>query len=118
MTFDPLPYEIGAAIGTFLIAFIAVSTISLIVGLVISLLTVGQHGPGLVWETLTRGVNDLGHMSLRRIGALSLLTFKESYRKKAFSVLVVFLVLFLFAGWFLRGDDATQIQDAPAKRFV
>ncbi len=116
MTFDPIPYNLPLAFGTFLIALIAVSTIALIVGLVVSLLTVGTHGPGLVWEVMQRGWRDLTQMSPRRIGALATLTMKESYRKKAFAVLVVFLVLFLFAGWFLQNDDPNR--ETPAKPFI
>ncbi len=115
MTFDPIPYNLPIAFGTFLIALIAVSTIALIVGLVVSLLTVGTHGPGLVWEVIQRGWRDLTQMSLRRIGAIATLTMKESWRKKAFWVLVVFLVLFLFAGWFLPSDDG---RETPAKPFI
>ncbi len=116
MTFNPLPYNLPLAFGTFLIALIAVATIALIVGLVVSLLTVGTHGPGLVWEVMQRAWRDLTQMSLRRIGALATLTMKESYRKKAFAVLVVFLILFLFAGWFLQNDDPQR--EAPAKPFI
>ncbi|OAI57051.1 hypothetical protein AYO47_08390 [Planctomyces sp. SCGC AG-212-M04] len=116
MTFDPIPYNLPLAFGTFLIALIAVSTIALIVGLVVSLLTVGTHGPGLVWETMQRGWRDLTQMSLRRIGAISSLTIKESFRKKAFWVLVVFFIVFLFAGWFLQDDDPSR--ETPAKPFI
>ncbi len=116
MTFDPLPYNLPLAIGTFLIALIAVATTSLIVALVVSLLSVGTHGPGLVWEMIQRGWRDFTQMSARRIAAIASLTIKESVRKKAFAVLVVFLVLFLFAGWFLRSED--PLRETPAKPFI
>src|SRR5688572_15606831 len=116
MTFDPIPYNLPLAFGTFLIALIAVSTIALIVGLVVSLLTVGTHGPGLVWEVMQRGWRDLTQMSMRRIGAITSLTIKESFRKKAFWVLVVFFVVFLFAGWFLQDENPNG--ETPAKPFI
>jgi len=116
MTFDPIPYNLPLAFGTFLIALIAVSTIALIVGLVVSLLTVGTHGPGLVWEVMQRGWRDITQMSARRIGALTSLTIKESRRKKAFWVLILFLILFLFAGWFLPNENSRI--ETPAKPFI
>lgn len=116
MTFNPEVYNLPLAFGTFLIALIAVSTIALIVGLVVSLLTVGTHGPGLVWEVMQRAWRDLTQMSLRRIEAIASLTIKESFRKKAFWVLVVFFVVFLFAGWFLQDENPNR--DTPAKPFI
>jgi hypothetical protein len=116
MTFDQIPYDLAAGILHWLVAFLAVSATAFFVGVVFSLIAVGVRGPGLVWATFTRGVNDLLRLSARRIGAVASLTVKESLRKKALAVLVVFIVLFLMAGFFLRSPDASQ--DMPAKPFI
>lgn len=116
MTFDPIPYNLLQGFLHWLGSFAAACAVSLFVGIVISLLTVGRHGPGLVFEILGRAFSDLFGLSVRRIGAITSLTIKESFRKKAFAVLVVFIVLFLLAGFFLRAPEGQN--DMPAKPFI
>src|SRR3970282_1786069 len=40
----------------------------------------------------------------RRIGALARLAIKESFRRRVVVALVVFFLILLFAGWFLKTD--------------
>jgi hypothetical protein len=60
------------------------------------------------------GVEELFVLAPRRILAITILTVKESVRRKALMVGGVFLLLFMFAGWFLRSSEA----DTPAKPYV
>ena len=53
-------------------------------------------------------------MSPRRIGAIASLTAKESIRRQDILVGLVFVLLFMFAGWFLHGTDI----DTPAKPYI
>jgi hypothetical protein len=56
---------------------------------------------------------DLAHASPRRVAALGLLAVKESLRRKVLVVFVLFVVVLLFAGWFL---DPTS--DRPARLYL
>lgn len=116
MTFDQIPFSIAAGLVHFLAAFGVVAAMAIFVGLVISLFTFGSRGPALAWDVLVRGLRDVFAVSPRRIGAIASLTIKESYRKKAFAVLIVFLLLFMFAGFFLQSPD--RADDVAAKPFI
>ena len=84
------------------------------VGAVSSWIGGGNKGLGGFFGVLGRGFADLLCISPRRVFALATLTTRESIRRKALWVGAVFLVLFMFAGWFI-GDtsDAT-----PAKPYI
>ncbi|MBX3443633.1 MAG: ABC transporter permease [Planctomyces sp.] len=116
MTTLQLPYDLLGGVLHWLAAVLVVCAVGLFVGMVVSLLTVGPRGPGLVVDVLQRGLHDMLHMSARRIGAIASLTMKESFRKKAFAVLVVFIILFLMAGFFLRNPERPD--DLPAKPYI
>ncbi|MBR6480563.1 MAG: hypothetical protein IKT12_02565, partial [Thermoguttaceae bacterium] len=72
------------------------------VGLVMTLV---RRGPGRVfpvfWSEVRGGVSDLVHMSWRRVFAIARLMIQESVRKKVVVIAVVFLILLMFAGWFI-----------------
>ena len=84
------------------------------VGAVSSWIGGGNRGLAGFFGVLSRGFSDLLFVSPRRVFALATLTTRESIRRKALWVGAVFLVLFMFAGWFI-GDtsDAT-----PAKPYI
>jgi hypothetical protein len=52
-------------------------------------------------RTIFAGLADLVRMSPRRIGALAWLAVKESIRRRMVVVFAVFIVVLLFAGWFV-----------------
>ncbi|MGA2033056.1 MAG: hypothetical protein ABSG68_12425 [Thermoguttaceae bacterium] len=52
-------------------------------------------------EALAALVADLGRLSPRRVWALAALAMKESIRRKVVVVFIVFVLILLFAGWFL-----------------
>ena len=62
---------------------------------------------------LVEGFRDLCWMSPRRVGAMSVLVFRESVRRRTLLVLVVFGILFLFAGWFLHDPTSDQQMRIP-----
>jgi hypothetical protein len=84
----------------------------LVVGGLALLLTLGgllivavQRGPGTAFSRLARllvsGAQDLFLLSPRRVWALSWLAVKESIRRRVVVAFAVFVVVLLFAGWFL-----------------
>ncbi|MBN1590386.1 MAG: hypothetical protein JW888_12800 [Pirellulales bacterium] len=75
-----------------------------------SLIAVVRHGPARGLELTFRVVGssfaDLFCMSPRRVWALTWLAIKDSLRRRVVIVFVLFLILLLFAGWFLDpGSD-------------
>lgn len=72
-------------------------------------------GTGIVafFAALAEGIQDLLWMSPRRIGAMSVLVFRESIRRKTLGVLVVFAICFLFAGWFLSDPNRDPLLRVP-----
>jgi len=83
----------------------------LIVGVVIGWLVAAlRHGPitalRMVGRTLWTGVIDLAGTSPRRVLALSWLAVKESIRRRVLVAFGVFILILLFAGWFLDPASA------------
>ena len=69
------------------------------------LVAVVRHGPisatRKTFRVLGSGVVDLFRISPRRVAALTWLAVKESIRRRVVVVFAVFIVVLLFAGWFL-----------------
>src|SRR5690606_32788773 len=116
MNFDPTPYNIGEAFLHWLTIFGSVLGIVLVIALFTSILARGFRGPGLVLGQIRDAVVDTVRMSLRRVWAITMLTFRESIRRKALLVFVVFGILFMFAGWFL--STANNRPDMQVKVYV
>lgn len=114
MDFDQRPIDLALAAGNWLLIVIVFGLICLFVAVAVSILTVGLKGPGLVAEVLFRGLRDLFNLTLRRVGAMSQLVFRESVRKKTLWIGGVFILLFMFGHWFLAG----QAVESAAKRHV
>ncbi|MCE9544912.1 MAG: PDZ domain-containing protein [Planctomycetia bacterium] len=74
-----------------------------------------RYGPGRAFSSIVRGLGggivDFVRMSPRRILALSWLAFREAFRRQIWVGLVVFLVILMFAGWFLdpSSDDPARL---------
>ncbi len=84
---------------------LAVFVISLVVTVIGWLIAAIRHGPihafavtGKVWST---GIGDLASISPRRVTALSWLAVKESIRRRVVVVFAIFILVLLYAGWFL-----------------
>jgi ABC-type transport system involved in multi-copper enzyme maturation permease subunit len=73
-----------------------------------------RHGPmvalRMTGHLLAAGATDLAHMSPRRVWALSWLALRESIRRRVVVVFMVFIVVLLFAGWFLDPGSAHPAQ--------
>ena len=80
----------------------SVAAAALVLGWLVSAL---RHGPGAALRRMSRVVadayNDVAGMSSRRVGALAWLAVKESIRRWVIVVFGVFIVILLFAGFFL-----------------
>lgn len=76
--------------------------LAVIAGFIIILI---RRGPGQMVPLFARGfkngLEDILHLSWRRVFAIARLIIQESIRKKVVAVCVVFLILLMFAGWFL-----------------
>lgn len=76
-----------------------------------------QYGPvhafRRLFETVAIALQDLRHVSLRRLGAMTRLAIKESVRRNVLVVFFVFVVILLFAGWYL--DTSSE---NPAKLYI
>ena len=107
MEFDPQPFNVtfgllkwGAVTG-------AITVLALVVGLVASLLS-GTSGRILFFRGLSSYVRDIAAVSSGRILAVARLTLKESLRRKALAIFVVFAILLMFAGWFLTSANQQE----------
>lgn len=104
MDFDPTPYPILDAVLTWLaiggtfIALVALVTV------LIAMLT-GVRG---LKRKFVTGLTDFLVLSPKRVWAMSMLTFREAIRNKVLLIFVVFVMLFMFAGWFLSGGEFDQ----------
>ena len=96
--------DIGA-LPRFLITVLAAAVIALVVGYLVALVRYGPLKAGdLTYRVVTGGLADLGRLSARRIAALARLAVKESIRRRVVVALVLFLLILLFASWFLKTD--------------
>jgi hypothetical protein len=113
--------------GSFVAIFIFVAAAASVVGAMVSLPMCGLTDPAKLRKVVftaianvilgtLRGINEFASPSPRRIYAIATLTFKESIRKKALLVFVVFAVLFMFASWFMASPSDRP--DMQVKNFV
>lgn len=113
MSFDPVPFSLLGGLLNWLVVMVIVLLIGAVTLTAASLVAGGATGPLYILEQAKLGVADWLGTSFRRLWAIALLTIRESIRRKALLVFVVFAVLFLFAGWFLsdtRSDMGLQVK--------
>ena len=114
MFFDVQDINVGAALLTWALAMGLAAAIGFLIAFILSFLLAGAAGPAKLARTIPTALGDLFGMSPRRVGAIAGLTAKESIRRQDILVGVVFVLLFMFAGWFLSGSDV----DTPAKPYI
>jgi ABC-type transport system involved in multi-copper enzyme maturation permease subunit len=94
---------LGSALVVFLTTAAALAVVSLLVGFLIALV---RHGPmkagDITYRVVVNGVAELFRTSPRRVWAIARLAVKESIRRRVIVALAVYVVLLLFAGWFLQ----------------
>lgn len=98
----PLPEWIGPAALFWLLVVGGLAVAAVAIGLLFATL---RHGPRKAW-TMTRnllagGTMDLLRISPRRVAALAWLGVKESIRRRVLVGFLVFVLILLFASWFL-----------------
>ncbi len=94
--------QMGAAL-EFLITAAALTVVALLVGFLLALVRNGPLKAGdLTYRVVTNGIGELARTSPRRVWALARQAFKESIRRRVWVAYVVFVVVLLFAGWFLQ----------------
>lgn len=97
---------IGPAARNWGLSVLALAALAFIVCFVLLLVFKGTKQAGSVFMTGARDAwKDFVYFSWKRCGAMALLAIRESIRKKVVVVCVVFLVLLMFAGWFLDPDS-------------
>ncbi|MDR0704118.1 MAG: hypothetical protein LBF88_03940 [Planctomycetaceae bacterium] len=87
---------------------------ALVVGALLSVIRYGFSGflrP--FYRAVERGVKNLTSLSFARTWAIARLTIKESIRRRVLIVFALFMVLLLFAGWFLDPNS-----EDPAKLYM
>lgn len=104
-------------IGAFTL-FLMISAVLLVLGTFIGyLLAALRHGPGegfyVVARTYAAAVVDAASLSLRRVLAVAFLAIQEAIRRKVLVGVGIFMVLLLFAGWFLDTQN-----DNPARLYL
>ncbi len=119
---DILPYlqwflgdsETLGALPRFLLVALGIAILGLLIGYLISAVRYGLlSGGDMTYRTVSAGFRELFEMSPRRIWALAKLAIKEAWRRRVWVAFVVFVVILMFAGWFLKTDH----QD-PAKLYI
>ena len=85
-----------------LVTVAIVTGIATLIALLVAMaLTWAGRGHQIDGAVVARAVDDLLHMSPRRVSALAWLSIKESIRRRVVIVFIVFIVILSFAGWFL-----------------
>ncbi len=93
---------IGPAALNWLLAVVALTLLAVIISFVFLLVRKGwKQGCKAMGASVSDSWQDLKYFSWKRCFAMALLAVRESIRKKVVVVCVVFLVLLMFAGWFL-----------------
>lgn len=116
MNFNPEPYNLMEGLQHWGVVFGVGLAIVLTVTLVVSFVLNGSRGFDRFLQQSGRLLGEMLRTSPRRVWALSLLTFRESMRRKVLLVGVVFALLFMFAGWFL--SDTQTRPELQAKRHI
>ncbi|MEX2113613.1 MAG: ABC transporter permease [Pirellulales bacterium] len=113
---SPPPFDawFGSAVLFFVQSAALLGLLALAIGYVVAAFRYGPLGGGdVVYRRLKTALGDLFSMSPRRILALSWLAVQESLRRRVLVGFAVFVLILLFAGWFLD----TQSTD-PASLYL
>ncbi len=99
------------ALWWFLLVIVGLSVLSLALGY---LLAAVRHGPmkagDLVYRVVRNGVREILETSPRRVWALTRLAAQESMRRRVWIAFLVFVVVLLFAGWFLENQSPEPVK--------
>ena len=111
MDFDPIAFNVAYGVISWLKLMGVIAIIAVALGLAGSFLVGGSKGPLVFVDGFGSFLKELISASPRRVLALATLTVRESVRRKALLVFVVFAVLLMFGGWFLTNtNDRAELQ--------
>ncbi len=89
----------------FALVLLGLGLIALVVGYLIAAARRGlMRGGDYTYHTVAGGIGELVQTSPRRVWALARLAVKEALRRRVVVALAVFLLILLFASWFLNPD--------------
>lgn len=99
------------ALWWFLLVAIGLSIAALLLGY---LLAAVRHGPmvagDMTYRVVLTGLREMFILSPRRVWALARLAIQESVRRRVWVAFLVFVVLLLFAGWFLDTESREPVK--------
>jgi len=92
-----------SALLQFVVTVVVLGIVGLVGGFLIAMV---RHGPlkagDITYRVIANGLVELARTSPRRVWALARLAVKESFRRRVVVALVIFLLILLFASWFLK----------------
>lgn len=95
----------GGALWHFLLVVLVLAVMSLIIGLIVGTLLYGPVKAGeKAYRVVANAFGELFALSPRRIWAIAKVAMQEALRRRVWVAVIVFLLLLLFAGWFLKPD--------------
>src|SRR4249920_2938496 len=94
---------LNSAVFHFLLTAAVLSVIALVIGFLVALIRNGPLKAGdITYRVVVNGFRELFRTSPRRVWAIARLAIKESIRRRVIVALAVYIVILLFAGWFLQ----------------
>src|SRR3954452_25559093 len=94
---------LNSALFRFVLTAAVLSVIARVVGFLIALV---RHGPlkagDITYRVVVNGFRELFRTSPRRVWAIARLAVKESVRRRVIVALAIYVIILLFAGWFLQ----------------
>src|SRR3954465_12630577 len=94
---------LNSALFRFVLTAAVLAVIALVVGFLVALV---RHGPlkagDINYRVVVNGVSELFRTSPRRVWALARLAIQESVRRRVIVALAIYIIILLFAGWFLQ----------------
>src|SRR3954469_17006576 len=94
---------LDSALFRFVLTAAVLSVFALVLGYLVALV---RHGPlkagDITYRVVVNGFRELFRTSPRRVWAIARLSIKESVRRRVIVALAVYIVILLFAGWFLQ----------------
>lgn len=114
MTFENItPISLGWGVRYWGMVVVTLAVLGLIVGAAVSFLRHRNLAMAITsaLRSFGEGLVDLATLptGLRRVYAIAVLSFKEAVRRKVLYVFIMFLVPFLFAGWYLPNHEEGQL---------
>lgn len=92
-----------SALFRFILTSFAISVLALVVGYLIALVRNGPLKAGdITYRVVVNGIAELLRTSARRVWAIARLSIKETLRRRVLVALAIYIIILLFAGWFLQ----------------